>query len=137
MVPVIVPWLDCANAHKPVRHSMATAKMDRINHPSRYFKREFKYPAQTRSGAIIFAGYVGVNPLALIVNTNQIDTVIWLSVRPIRLAIFTRGEPGLIQIAFSRCGSRGRLTGLETGVGGVKDRVLTHQLSCVALDLFL
>jgi hypothetical protein len=39
--------------------------------------------------------------------------------------------------AFSNCGFSGRWVCLETGVGGVTGGVLTHQMSCVALDLLV
>ena len=76
--------------------------------------------------------------------------VTWESARPARYNVthrllneraieFVRGDGfwELAPIAFSKCGSRGRRVCLETGVGGVKGRFLKHELSCVALDLFL
>jgi hypothetical protein len=40
-----------------------------------------------------------------------------------------------MRLTFSNCGYLGQVR-LETGVGSVKGRVLTHQLPCVELDLF-
>jgi hypothetical protein len=41
-------------------------------------KHESEIPVKTRSAVMIFADYFPVNPLALIVDTNDIDTDIGL-----------------------------------------------------------